>query len=64
MNRLYRSTTDVKISGVCGGLAETYNLDPTIVRLGFVFLGLVTGLIPLLITYFMGYLIIPKKPAA
>lgn len=35
-NRLTRSTTDTMIGGVCGGIAETYDLDPTLVRVLFV----------------------------
>ncbi len=35
---LYRSRTDRMISGVCGGLAEYFDMDPTVVRLIFVFL--------------------------
>jgi phage shock protein PspC (stress-responsive transcriptional regulator) len=38
--KLYRSKTDRQIAGVCGGLAEYFNIDPTIVRLLFV-LGLI-----------------------
>ena len=38
--KLYRSKTDRHIAGVCGGLAEYFNIDPTIVRLLFV-LGLI-----------------------
>jgi phage shock protein PspC (stress-responsive transcriptional regulator) len=34
--RLYRSLTNRTIGGVCGGLAEYFNIDPTIVRLLFV----------------------------
>jgi len=33
MKKLYKSRTNVKISGVCGGIAEYLNVDPTIVRL-------------------------------
>ena len=40
--RLYRSTNDRMISGVCAGLAEYINIDPTVVRLLFV-LGLIAG---------------------
>ena len=32
-NRLYRSENDKKIAGVCGGIAEYFGIDPTIVRL-------------------------------
>ena len=38
--RLYRSRTDRKIAGVCGGLGEYFSFDPTLVRLLFV-LGLI-----------------------
>ena len=38
MKKLYRSTTDQMIAGVCGGLADYINIDPTIVRLIFVIL--------------------------
>lgn len=33
--RLYKSSTDKMLSGVCGGLADYFNIDPTIVRLVF-----------------------------
>lgn len=36
--KLYRSSTDRKIAGVCGGLAEYLNIDPTLVRVLFLFL--------------------------
>ena len=36
MNRLYRSTENRMISGVCGGIAEYFNIDPTLVRLALV----------------------------
>lgn len=35
--RLYKSNTDKKIAGVCGGVAEYLNIDPTLVRLLWVF---------------------------
>lgn len=38
--KLYRSQTDKIIGGVCGGLAEYFNIDPTLVRLIFVLLTL------------------------
>jgi len=34
-NKLFRSKTDRKIAGVCGGLAEYFNQDPLLVRVGF-----------------------------
>ncbi len=38
MKRLYKSRTDRKLCGVCGGIAEYFNIDSTIVRLGWVIL--------------------------
>ena len=44
--RLYRSKDDRMISGVCAGIADYFGIDPTLVRLLFVFgaLGTVSGL--------------------
>jgi phage shock protein C len=44
VKKLYRSRTNSMIGGVCGGLAEYLQVDPTIVRLGFVLLGLYSGI--------------------
>lgn len=35
MKKLHKSKTDKKIAGVCGGIAETYDIDPTLVRIIF-----------------------------
>ena len=63
MKRLYRSQTDKKIAGIFGGIAELYAWDPSLVRLLAVFLGVATGVAPLLVTYLVGWLIIPKGTA-
>ena len=63
MKKLYLSKTDSKIFGVCGGIGETYDIDPTLVRLGLVFLCIVTGILPLVATYLVAGIIIPNKPA-
>jgi phage shock protein C len=62
MKKLYLSNTDKKILGVCGGIAETYDIDPTIVRLVLVFLTLVTFVAPLVVTYIIAGIIMPRKP--
>jgi phage shock protein C len=62
MRRIYLSKTDKKVFGVCGGIAETYDLDPTLIRLALVFLCLVTAILPLAITYIIAWAIIPQKP--
>ncbi len=62
MQRLYRSRTDRVMAGICGGLGNYYNIDPTILRLIFVLLLLFTGIIPLLIAYIIALFIIPLEP--
>ena len=61
MKRLYRSNKDKKVAGICGGIGTLLNVDPTIVRLVFVFIGLVTGIFPLLLAYCIGWWIIPEE---
>jgi phage shock protein C len=61
--RLYRSNRDVMLGGVCGGLAEYFNLEPTIVRLLFVLLAFVTAGFPALLLYFVLWVIVPRNPA-
>ena len=63
MKRLTLSDTDRKIAGVCGGIAEYIDVDPTIVRLVTVVLGLLTGIIPFFIGYILAWIIVPRKPA-
>ena len=59
--RLYRSTNDVMIFGVCGGVAEYFDVDPTIVRLLWVFLT-IGGMGIGLIMYIVMAIIVPKTP--
>jgi phage shock protein PspC (stress-responsive transcriptional regulator) len=59
MKRIYRSRTDKKIFGICGGIGEAYDIDPNIVRIIIVFLALATGLIPMILTYIIARLIMP-----
>jgi phage shock protein C len=62
MKRLYRSRKHKSVSGVLGGLAEMYDVDPTIIRLAFVFITLATAVFPALIFYIIAALIIPLEP--
>ena len=61
--RLYRSSRDSKIAGVCGGLAEYFNIDPTIIRVIFVLL-LLPGGFPGFIPYVILWIVVPKNPAS
>lgn len=60
MKKLYRSSTNKKLAGVCGGLGEYFNVDPTIVRIIFVLL-LLPGGFPGLIPYLVLWAIVPKS---
>ena len=62
MKGIYRSRTDRRLAGICGGLGELYDVDPTLIRLGFLFAGLATAIMPLLIAYIIGVIIIPVGP--
>ncbi|WP_432665510.1 PspC domain-containing protein [Wukongibacter baidiensis] len=57
--RLYRSATDVKIAGVCAGIAEYFDIDPTLVRLGWVIFTLMGG--AGIIGYFVAWLVMPTR---
>ena len=59
--KLYRSTSDKKICGVCGGLAKYFGIDPTLVRLAWALFVLCAG--SGLIAYFVFAFIIPEEPA-
>lgn len=59
MNRLYRSETNKKIAGICGGIGEMTDVDPTIIRLVTIILGLATGVIPCIIGYLVAWWIVP-----
>jgi phage shock protein C len=58
--RLYRSRKDRMIAGVCGGLGEYFGIDPTLVRLLFVFAALFYG--PGILAYLILMLVVPEEP--
>ena len=62
MKKIYRSTTDKKIAGICGGLGEYTNTDSTLWRLVFILL-LLPGGVPGLLLYIVMWIIVPEKPA-
>jgi phage shock protein C len=58
--KLYRSRKDRMIAGVCGGIAEYFNIDPVIVRLIAVIL-LLPGGFPGLVPYIVLWILVPEK---
>lgn len=60
MKRLYRSRTDNKIAGVCGGLAQYFDVDPVIIRLIWIFFIFLGG--SGIILYIIAWIIVPLEP--
>ena len=58
MKKLCKSNTNKKICGVCGGIAEYLNADPTLIRLAFVIVAMVAG--SGILAYFLAALIMPE----
>lgn len=58
--KLYRSSSNRMLDGVCGGIAEYFEVDATIVRLAWALFTLLGG--SGLLAYFVADLIIPEKP--
>lgn len=59
--RLYRSTSNRMIAGVCGGVAEYLDVDPTIIRIAWILLSILP-LIPGILIYIVAWFIIPNTP--
>ena len=59
MKKLYRSETNKRIAGVCGGIGEMLNIDPTIVRVAVVVLALTTGILPFVVGYIIAWVVFP-----
>jgi phage shock protein C len=58
--KLYRSVSNKMIGGVAAGLGEYFNIDPTLVRLGFIVLALMGG--PGLVAYLIMWVVVPQEP--
>lgn len=62
MKRLYRSDANKVFAGIFGGLGEYWDVDPTLLRLGFLLLAFVTGIIPGVLFYLVALMIVPRPP--
>ena len=58
---LRRSYANRQIAGVCGGLAEYFDLDPTAVRVGYVLLSILSVGVPGFLVYMILWLLIPSR---
>jgi phage shock protein PspC (stress-responsive transcriptional regulator) len=62
IKRLYKSSDDKMIGGVCAGIAEYFNVDPTLIRLVWLLLGLAGG--TGFVAYLVAWIIIPENPGS
>ena len=61
--KLMRSASQKMLGGVCGGLAEYFDIDASLVRLIFVGVGLVTAVLPMTFFYLIAWIVVPQdKP--
>ena len=58
--RLYKSNTNMMVDGVCGGIAEYFGIDPTLIRIGWVLFCAAGG--SGFLAYLIAAIIIPRNP--
>jgi len=58
--RLQRSRKDRMIAGVCGGIAEWMGWDPTVVRLSYILLSILSAAFPGVLVYLILWLVTPQ----
>ena len=56
--KLYRSSTNYKLAGVCGGIGEYFNIDPTLIRLAWILFSVMGG--AGVLAYIIAAIIIPE----
>ena len=63
MKKLYKSKDDKVVFGILSGIGEYFEIDPILIRIGFVLIIAISGhFIPFVIIYFILYFIVPKHP--
>jgi phage shock protein C len=60
IRRLYRSSRNCMIAGICGGIAEYLDWDPTLVRLIYVLVSVFSAAFPGILVYIIAWFIIPR----
>lgn len=61
MRQLKRSNKNRMIAGVCGGLAEYFHMDPTIVRIIYVLVSVISVAFPGILVYLILWVVIPQS---
>lgn len=60
-NKKLTRSSNKMIAGVCGGIAKYFNIDPTIIRIGYVLLSLASAAFPGIIVYLIMMLVMPEE---
>ena len=61
MKKVWRSDENKVIFGVMGGLGDYFDTDPVVLRVGYVFLSFLTGVLPGLLAYIVAGMVMPLK---
>lgn len=59
--KLYKSNSDAKLDGVCAGIAEYFDVDPTVIRIGWVIFSLCGG--SGILAYLICAIVMPRNPS-
>jgi phage shock protein C len=62
--KLYRSRTNRMLGGVCAGVGEYFDIDPTVIRIVWLLVVVFTGFVPGALVYLIMLLIVPEAPRA
>ena len=62
--RLFKSRSDRRLFGVLGGISEYFGLDPSLIRIAYLFVTVFTLGLPGILFYFLMAIIIPRAPKA
>lgn len=61
MKKLYRSSTNRMVAGVCGGIGEYFEVDSNIIRVIWIVVTALTGFFPGIVAYGLVWLILPQR---
>jgi phage shock protein C len=61
IKKLYRSDENKNLAGIIGGVGEYFEVDPVLLRLIFLIIAIMSGILPAIIVYLIAILIIPKR---
>ena len=59
--KLYRSRDNKVLAGIFGGLGDYFDIDPTVLRLGWLLVFVFTGIFPGLLAYIVAIIVVPNR---